>query len=117
MRAAAWIVVALGAAIASSTQPAQPAELQPSSIATEVTPRVAATKGWRRVYRRPVAYKRTRLYVARSDPRDLCLLPPDVIARLNWNGPRCRWIDNVIPGDARLHRRRVVAYRYIRVAR
>jgi hypothetical protein len=24
-----------------------------------------------------------------------CLLPPDVIVRYNWNGPQCRWVDNM----------------------
>jgi hypothetical protein len=109
MRAAAWIVVALGAAIASSAQPALPAELQPSPIATQVTPRVTTTKV-RRVYRRSVAHKRTRLYAARRDIEDICLLPPDVIVRYNWNGPHCRWIDNVIPGDPIFRRRQVFAY-------
>jgi hypothetical protein len=110
MRAAAWIVAVLGAAIASGTQPALPADLVPSSIATEVTPGGVTTKVSRRVYRRPVAYKRARLYVARRDIEDLCLLPPDVIVRRNWNGPHCRWIDNVIPGDPVLRRRHVLAY-------
>ena len=25
-----------------------------------------------------------------------CLLTPDVIVRLNWNGPQCRWADNAM---------------------
>lgn len=25
-----------------------------------------------------------------------CLLTPDVIVRRNWNGPQCRWADNVL---------------------
>ena len=25
----------------------------------------------------------------------LCLLTPDVIVRYNWNGPQCRWVDNM----------------------
>src|SRR4051812_33276216 len=34
-----------------------------------------------------------------------CLLTPDRIVRLNWNGPQCRWVDNVItPWDIRLYR-------------
>jgi len=24
-----------------------------------------------------------------------CLLTPDVIVRYNWNGPQCRWVDNM----------------------
>jgi hypothetical protein len=34
-----------------------------------------------------------------------CLLPPDVIVRRRWNGPQCRWVDNIIvPWDARIAR-------------
>ena len=25
-----------------------------------------------------------------------CVLPPHVIVARNWNGPQCRWVDNVI---------------------
>ena len=25
-----------------------------------------------------------------------CLLPPHVIVRSNWNGPQCRYVDNII---------------------
>ena len=24
-----------------------------------------------------------------------CLLTPDIIVRYNWNGPQCRWVDNM----------------------
>ena len=24
-----------------------------------------------------------------------CVLTPDVIVRYNWNGPQCRWVDNM----------------------
>src|SRR5262245_7466253 len=102
MRAAAWIVVVLGAAIASGKQPALSAEVRPSSIASEVTPRFATTKVWRRAYHRPVAYKRARPYIARRTIGMPCVLPPNVIVQRDWNGPQCRWIDNVIPGDRRL---------------
>jgi hypothetical protein len=25
-----------------------------------------------------------------------CLLPPHIIVRSNWNGPQCRYVDNII---------------------
>ena len=36
-----------------------------------------------------------------------CVLPPQAIVRRNWNGPQCRWVDNVIPGDLLRARYRV----------
>jgi len=30
-----------------------------------------------------------------------CLLPPDVIVAWNWNGPQCRYVDNLILPHAR----------------
>jgi hypothetical protein len=39
------------------------------------------------VYRhRFVAWKRVGM---------MCRLTPDVIVRYNWNGPQCRWVDNM----------------------
>ena len=39
-----------------------------------------------------------------------CVLPPQVIVQRNWNGPQCRWVDNVIPGDPLRVRYRVATY-------
>jgi hypothetical protein len=38
-----------------------------------------------------------------------CVLRPHVIVRANWNGPQCRWVDNVIPFDRTVRRYRVTA--------
>jgi hypothetical protein len=31
-----------------------------------------------------------------------CTLPPDVIVARNWNGPQCRYVDNIILPPARV---------------
>jgi hypothetical protein len=103
MRAAVWIIGLLGAGVITSTKPVSAADLRPSvdrsSIAT-VTPEIAAPKVRRRVHRRTAVY-RTRSAILRRTIGMPCILPPDVIVQLNWNGPQCRWIDNIIPGDER----------------
>ena len=30
-----------------------------------------------------------------------CVLPPHAIVQLNWNGPQCRWADNITPSVRR----------------
>jgi len=37
-----------------------------------------------------------------------CVLTPPMIAQANWNGPQCRWVDNITP-SARIRYR--VVYR------
>ena len=51
----------------------------------------------RRVYR-------THHFVIRKTIGMPCLLPPHVIVQFNWNGPQCRWHDNIMP-SARLRYR------------
>jgi hypothetical protein len=38
-----------------------------------------------------------------------CLLPPDEVVRRHWNGPQCRWVDNIIlPRSFRVRRAALV---------
>jgi hypothetical protein len=37
-----------------------------------------------------------RRLIARKSVGVMCLLPPDVIVARHWNGPQCRYIDNII---------------------
>jgi len=57
------------------------------------------------VRRPPLRVRVYRHVVVRKTIGMPCLLPPDVVVRLNWNGPQCRWVDNVIvPRIVRRHR-------------
>jgi hypothetical protein len=38
---------------------------------------------------------RRRHFVIWKSVGMLCMLPPDAIVQLNWNGPQCRWEDNM----------------------
>ena len=58
-----------------------------------------------RVYVR--AY-RSSVYFGRRTIGMPCVLPPYVIVQANWNGPQCRWVDNITP-SARIRYR--IAYR------
>jgi hypothetical protein len=98
MRVAALRIGLLGAAMIAGVESAPAADRRPSF--TIVTPGNAADKAWRRVHRRAVVY-RTRSSIIRRTIGMPCVLPPDAIVQLDWNGPQCRWIDNVIPGDGR----------------
>ena len=104
MTAFVLVVGLLGAAVIMSSKPTSAANLSPSAIRSStvtVTHEVAAPTIRRRVHRRAVAYP-TRSGSVRRTLGMPCILPPDVIVQRNWNGPQCRWIDNVIPGDERL---------------
>ena len=37
-----------------------------------------------------------------------CVLTPPIIVQANWNGPQCRWVDNITPSGRIWYR---VAYR------
>jgi hypothetical protein len=43
---------------------------------------------------RPVIRHRHRWYVWKRIGYP-CLLTPDQVVRRNWNGPQCRWVDNM----------------------
>ena len=104
MTAVVLVVGLLGAAVIMSSKPTPAAELSPSAIRSSivtVTREVAAPTIRGRVHRRAVVYP-TRSATVRRTLGMPCILPPDVIVQRNWNGPQCRWIDNVIPGDERL---------------
>jgi hypothetical protein len=104
MTAVVLVVGLLGVAVIMSSKPTSAANLSPSAIRPSivtVTREVAAPIVRGRVHRRAVAYP-TRSASVRRTLGMPCVLPPDVIVQQNWNGPQCRWIDNVIPGDERL---------------
>src|SRR5262245_57440736 len=111
MRAPALIMGLLGAAIVCGTNFVVAAELRPSLSGSVVTApnisRFATPAAGRRPLRiRVVGYSTGRRTIGMP-----CVLPPDVIVQLDWNGPQCRWIDNVIPGDGRIRVRRVAYWR------
>ena len=111
MRAAALRMGLLGAAMVCGTNFVVGAELRPSLGGSIVTaPRISriATPA---VGRRVVGYRSGRAGVVRRTIGMPCVLPPDVIVQRSWNGPQCRWIDNVIPGDERIRVRRVAYWR------
>lgn len=100
MRVAVWIMGFLGAGVITATKPVSAAELRPSVNRSSITSEIAAPLR-RRVHRRTAVY-RTRSVILRRTSGMPCILPPDAIVQLNWNGPQCRWIDNIIPGDERM---------------
>jgi len=74
--------------------------------AASVAPAPAQT----RVVRQSIRYRSYRTaYRTIGMP---CVLRPHVIVRSNWNGPQCRWVDNVIPFDRSVRRYRVAARRF-----
>jgi hypothetical protein len=71
---------------------ASAADLGISTRNTEVTaPR--SNKVIRHARRHVVIYRPR--FVAWKRVGMPCLLTPDVIVRRNWNGPQCRWVDNM----------------------
>ena len=85
----------------------------PSSFAADLTYRVirdaqtvVRPKPQRakvRIRVRPVVYRSRRAVGWRTIGMP-CVLPPHVIVQRNWNGPQCRYVDNIIPGDVRVIR-------------
>ena len=47
---------------------------------------------------------RTVMTAYRKTTGMLCVLPPHVIVARNWNGPQCRYVDNIILPYQRLFR-------------
>lgn len=105
----AAVAIVMGVIVLANDRSSHAANLNPSvrppAMRAVVTPPAA------RVYvrRTPVRYRVRRAVVHRTIGMP-CVLPPHVIVQLNWNGPQCRWVDNVIPGDFRV-RYRIVARR------
>ena len=95
MKIAAFAVVLASIVLANGDR-SQAADLGPY---VGTAPVVAPTT-------RPTArvYVRRAVYVRRTIGMP-CVLPPQVIVQRNWNGPQCRWVDNVIPGDRRVRYR------------
>jgi hypothetical protein len=54
----------------------------------------------KRVRPRVVVY-RSRLVYRHKTIGMPCVLPPHAIVQLNWNGPQCRWADNITPSVRR----------------
>jgi hypothetical protein len=48
-----------------------------------------------------VAVYRSRLVYRHETIGMPCVLPPHAIVQLNWNGPQCRWADNITPSVRR----------------
>lgn len=75
----------------------------PGAEAADLSPSVREAPRARFYVRRAhVGIRRDFVYRTIGMP---CVLPPNVIVRRNWNGPQCRWVDNVIPGDLRVRYR------------
>jgi hypothetical protein len=53
------------------------------------------------VHARRHIHVRRRL-IARKSIGMMCLLPPDIIVARDWNGPQCRYIDNIIVPHRRI---------------
>ncbi len=75
---------------------------------TVTAPKVPRAKV--RVRVRPVVVTYRKVGVRIGMP---CLLPPDLIVARNWNGPQCRYEDNIMPGDW-VHVVRPVRYGQVR---
>jgi|SRR5688572_13629010 hypothetical protein len=86
--AAATLAAMPGAAAADYLQP----PISKPFTITAPKPQRAAV----RVRVRPVVVTYRKVAVRIGMP---CLLPPDVIVARNWNGPQCRYEDNIMPGD------------------
>lgn len=93
------LLVALGTSMLSGIPAASAADLSPSVRRPAIA--VSATRPTARVYVR----RTVRRVVVRRTIGMPCVLPPHVIVQRDWNGPQCRWVDNVIPGDLRIRYR------------
>jgi len=75
-----------------------------SSFAADVQPVVRRAPfvdvAPKRVRPRVVVY-RSRLVYHRKTIGMPCVLPPHAVVSLNWNGPQCRWADNITPSVRR----------------
>ena len=94
------LIVAILLMPIASTAPVKAADFVAPSVNRSAV--VVSTPGVRRP---PLRVRVHRYAVVRKTIGMPCLLPPDVVVRLNWNGPQCRWVDNVIvPRIVRRHR-------------
>jgi hypothetical protein len=91
----------LSATLAATTLAAMPSApaadfLQPpiSKTFTMITPKVQRAAVRVRIRPAVVTYRKVGVRIGMP-----CLLPPDVIVARNWNGPQCRYEDNIMPGD------------------
>ena len=53
-----------------------------------------------RVRPRVVVYRTRPVFLHRTIGM-ACVLPPYAVVQLNWNGPQCRWADNITPSVRR----------------
>ena len=97
------LVIALGALVLSGERSASAADLSASAGRAAINVQmIRARVDVRRASRRVVVRRTIGMP---------CMLPPHIIVQKNWNGPQCRWVDNVIPGDLRVRRRYRIAIR------
>jgi hypothetical protein len=96
MKTAAFAVVLASTVLANGDR-SQAADLGPY-VGTATPILAPTTRPITRVYVRRAVYARRTIGMP-------CVLPPQVIVQRNWNGPQCRWVDNVIPGDRRVRYR------------
>jgi hypothetical protein len=64
-----------------------------NSVVIDTAPR--SYKVMRHARRHVVVVSRHRHFAVWKRVGMPCLLTPDVIVRYNWNGPQCRWVDNM----------------------
>ena len=89
------LVTVLGVLMLVGTNKTKAADLR-----TSVRPAYAVNPGVsteRLRVRRHVVFYRSRPFVIRKTIGMPCVLPPHWIVQLNWNGPQCRWQDNITP--------------------
>lgn len=99
MKITCFALLVVGIVLANERS-AQAADLYPAVRSATPTVVLGSRLSRRVLVRR--AYGARRVFVRRAIGMP-CVLPPHVIVQKNWNGPQCRWVDNVIPGDLRVH--------------
>jgi hypothetical protein len=87
------LTVAIAAMTVIGTLQAPAADLAISRYRQQPTARVSTSPAFH-ITRRHVVVHRYR--IVRKSTGMLCMLPPHAIVQLNWNGPQCRWVDNII---------------------
>jgi hypothetical protein len=88
-----FFVPLLGMLLLAGAHSSSAADVQPlvrRATFVDVAPYV--TRRGMRVRQRVVVYRTIGMP---------CVLPPYAIVQLNWNGPQCRWADNITPSVRR----------------
>jgi len=96
-----FFVPLLGTFLLAGAHSSSAADVQPlirRAAFVDVAPNVAR----RTILVRPrVVVYRSRLVYRHKTIGMPCVLPPHAIVQLNWNGPQCRWADNITPSVRR----------------